>query len=124
MVVYEKVIAAHVNSELPFMATENIMMEAVKRGGDRQELHEIIREYSMKAAYRVKHEGLDNNLISLIVEDDSFKMSKEEILSIMDPKNFTGRSSEQVDDFVKDVIDPALKDYEDELDKVDVDLRV
>jgi adenylosuccinate lyase len=124
MVVYENMINKHVNEELPFMATETILMEAVKRGGDRQELHEIIREYSMKAAYRVKHEGLDNNLISLIVEDDSFKMSKEEILSIMDPKNFTGRSSEQVDDFVKDVIDPALKDYEDELDKVDVDLRV
>ncbi len=124
MVVYENMINKHVNEELPFMATETILMEAVKRGGDRQELHEIIREYSMKAAYRVKHEGLENNLISLIIEDDSFKMSKEEILSIMDPKNFTGRASEQVDDFIKEVVDPALKDYEDQLDKVDVDLRV
>lgn len=124
MVVYENMISKHVNEELPFMATETILMEAVKRGGDRQELHEIIREYSMKAAYRVKHEGLDNNLISLIIEDSSFNMSKEEILSIMDPKNFTGRASEQVDDFVKEVVDPALEDYKDQLGKVDVDLRV
>ncbi|MDR0879361.1 MAG: adenylosuccinate lyase [Clostridioides sp.] len=124
MVVYENMINKHVNEELPFMATETILMEAVKRGGDRQELHEIIREYSMKAAYRVKHEGLDNNLISLIIEDSAFKMSKEEILSIMDPKNFTGRASEQVVDFVNEVVDPALKDFAEVLGKVDVDLRV
>ena len=84
------------------MATETILMEAVKRGGDRQELHEIIREYSMKAAYRVKQEGLNNNLIELIIEDPSFKMSKEEILSIMDPKNFVGRAPEQVVEFINE----------------------
>ena len=113
-----------VNEELPFMATETILMEAVKRGGDRQELHEIIREYSMKAAYRVKHEGKDNNLIELIMNDDSFKMSKEEILSIMDPKNFIGRAPEQVVEFVNEVVEPAIKDYKEDLGKVDVDLRV
>ncbi|EQG00663.1 adenylosuccinate lyase [Clostridioides difficile] len=124
LVVYENMINRRVNEELPFMATETILMEAVKRGGDRQELHEIIREYSMKAAYRVKHEGKDNNLIELIMNDDSFKMSKEEILSIMDPKNFIGRAPEQVVEFVNEVVEPAIKDYKEDLGKVDVDLRV
>lgn len=124
LVVYENMINKRVNEELPFMATETILMEAVKRGGDRQELHEIIREYSMKAAYRVKHEGKDNNLIELIMNDDSFKMSKEEILSIMDPKNFIGRAPEQVVEFVNEVVEPAIKDYKEDLGKVDVDLRV
>ena len=86
LVVYENMIRKHIDEELPFMATENILMEAVKRGGDRQELHEVIRELSMKAAYRVKHEGLNNNLIDLIIEDEAFSMiDKEEILSILDP---------------------------------------
>ena len=124
LVVYENMINRRVNEELPFMATETILMEAVKRGGDRQELHEIIREYSMKAAYRVKHEGKDNNLIELIMNDDSFKMSKEEILYIMDPKNFIGRAPEQVVEFVNEVVEPAIKDYKEDLGKVDVDLRV
>lgn len=124
LVVYENMINRRVNEELPFMATETILMEAVKRGGDRQELHEIIREYSMKAAYRVKHEGKDNNLIELIMNDDSFKMSKEEILSIMDSKNFIGRAPEQVVEFVNEVVEPAIKDYKEDLGKVDVDLRV
>ncbi|MDU1093701.1 MAG: adenylosuccinate lyase [Clostridioides difficile] len=124
LVVYENMINRRVNEELPFMATETILMEAVKRGGDRQELHEIIREYSMKAAYRVKHEGKDNNLIELIMNDDSFKMSKEEILSIMDPKNFIGRAPEQVVEFVNEVVVPAIKDYKEDLGKVAVDLRV
>lgn len=78
----------------------------------------------MKAAYRVKHEGKDNNLIELIMNDDSFKMSKEEILSIMDPKNFIGRAPEQVVEFVNEVVEPAIKDYKEDLGKVDVDLRV
>ncbi|MDZ4910412.1 adenylosuccinate lyase, partial [Clostridium perfringens] len=83
LVVYENMIRKHIDEELPFMATENILMEAVKRGGDRQELHEVIRELSMKAAYRVKHEGLNNNLIDLIIEDEAFKiLNKEEITSI------------------------------------------
>ena len=89
MVVYDKVIASHVNRELPFMATENIMMESVKRGGDRQELHERIREHSMAAAQRVKGEGLDNDLIERIINDSTFNLSKEEILGIIDPKKFS-----------------------------------
>ena len=98
LVVYESMINKHINEELPFMATENILMEAVKRGGDRQELHEEIRELSMKAAYRVKHEGLNNNLIDLILESDKFNMLKrEEISDILDPMKFVGRAPEQVD---------------------------
>lgn len=109
MVVYEKVIRTHVDSELPFMATETILMEAVKRGGDRQELHEKIRVLSMEAAKRVKEEGLNNDLIERIINDNSFFMSKEEILSIMDPVKFTGRASGQVDDFVNNVIKPIIE---------------
>lgn len=109
MVVYEKVIRTHVDSELPFMATETILMEAVKRGGDRQELHEKIRVLSMEAARRVKEEGLNNDLIERIINDNSFFMSKEEILSIMDPVKFTGRASGQVDDFVNNVIKPIIE---------------
>ncbi|KOA20896.1 adenylosuccinate lyase [Clostridium homopropionicum DSM 5847] len=108
MVVYEKVIRTHVDSELPFMATETILMEAVKRGGDRQELHEKIRVLSMEAAKRVKEEGLNNDLIERIINDNSFFMSREEILSIMDPVKFTGRASGQVDDFVNNVINPII----------------
>lgn len=124
LVVYENMINKHINEELPFMATETILMEAVKRGGDRQELHEIIREYSMKAAYRVKQEGLNNNLIELIIEDPSFKMSKEEILSIMDPKNFVGRAPEQVVEFINETLDPAINEYKDIIGNLNVDLHV
>ena len=123
LVVYENMINKHINEELPFMATETILMEAVKRGGDRQELHEIIREYSMKAAYRVKQEGKDNNLIDMIINDPSFKMTKEEILSIMNPKNFIGRAPEQVVEFVEEYLEPAIKDFAD-LIGINVDLHV
>lgn len=109
MVVYEKVIAAHVNSELPFMATENIMMEAVKRGGDRQELHEKIRVHSLAAARQVKEFGERNDLIDRILADDSFGLTKEEILSIIDPSKFTGRASGQVVDFIKEYVNPILE---------------
>lgn len=115
MVVYEKVIAAHVNNELPFMATENILMEAVKRGGDRQELHESIRVHSMDAAKRVKEEGLNNDLIERIINDASFKMSKEEILSIIDPINFVGRAPSQVVDFIEEYVKPILEANKDAL---------
>lgn len=111
MVVYDKVIRAHVDSELPFMATENIMMEAVKRGGDRQELHERIRVHSMEAAKRVKGEGLDNDLIKRIIADDSFKLTEEEILSIIDPKLFTGRSESQVVEFIDEYVNPIVDRY-------------
>lgn len=113
MVVYEKVIAAHVNNELPFMATENIMMEAVKRGGDRQELHEKIRLHSMAAAQRVKGEGLSNDLIERIIGDSEFKLSKEEILSIIDPKKFIGRAPGQVVEFINEYVNPILEDNKD-----------
>lgn len=115
MVVYDKVIKAHVESELPFMATENIMMESVKRGGDRQELHEIIREYSMEATKRVKGEGLSNNLIDNIIKDERFKLSKEEILKIIDPIKFIGRASNQVIEFVEEYVNPILEENEEAL---------
>ncbi|MDU4891821.1 MAG: adenylosuccinate lyase [Clostridium sp.] len=115
MVVYEKVIAAHVNSELPFMATENIMMEAVKRGGDRQELHEKIRVHSLAAARQVKEFGERNDLIDRILEDDSFGLTKEEILAIIDPSKFTGRASGQVVDFIEEYVNPILEANKDEL---------
>ena len=125
LVVYESMINKHINEELPFMATENILMEAVKRGGDRQELHEEIRELSMKAAYRVKHEGLINNLIDLILESDKFNMLKrEEISDILDPMKFVGRAPEQVVEFVEEYLDPAIEPFKEYLGNVDVDLKV
>ena len=125
LVVYESMINKHINEELPFMATENILMEAVKRGGDRQELHEEIRELSMKAAYRVKHEGLNNNLIDLILESDKFNMLKrEEISDILDPMKFVGRAPEQVVEFVEEYLDPAIEPFKEYLGNVDVDLGV
>ena len=125
LVVYESMINKHINEELPFMSTENILMEAVKRGGDRQELHEEIRELSMKAAYRVKHEGLNNNLIDLILESDKFNMLKrEEISDILDPMKFVGRAPEQVVEFVEEYLDPAIEPFKEYLGNVDVDLKV
>ncbi|SHJ40962.1 adenylosuccinate lyase [Hathewaya proteolytica DSM 3090] len=108
MVVYPKVIESHVKRELPFMATENIMMESVKKGGDRQELHERIRIHSMEAARQVKELGLENDLINRIIADPTFNMSSEEILHIIDAKKFTGRAPEQVVDFINDYVQPIL----------------
>jgi len=110
MVVYDKVITAHVNKELPFMATENIIMEAVKRGGDRQELHERIRVHSMEAARMVKQEGLENDLIERIISDSFFKMSTDEILNSIDPKKYIGRAPGQVVDFLETQVNPILKE--------------
>ena len=125
LVVYESMINKHINEELPFMATENILMEAVKRGGDRQELHEEIRELSMKAAYRVKHEGLNNNLIDLILESDKFNMLKrEEISDILDPMKFVGRAPEQVVEFVEEYLNPAIEPFKEFIGGLDVDLKV
>lgn len=109
LVVYPKVIATHVNRELPFMATENILMEAVKRGGDRQELHEKIRVYSMEAAKRVKAEGMENNLIELIVKDKAFNMTEKEIMDTIDPVKFTGRAPMQVVEFIEEYVKPLLE---------------
>jgi len=110
MVIYEKVIAAHVKNELPFMATENILMDAVKRGGDRQDLHERIRIHSMKAAKTVKEEGLENDLISRIINDESFNLTKDEVLNTIDSKNFIGRAPNQVVYFINETIEPLLKE--------------
>ncbi len=103
LVVYDKVIEKRVNAELPFMATENILMECVKNGGDRQKLHEKIRILSMKAGENVKVYGKENNLIDLIKSDDDFACVKDKLDSILDGKNFIGRSSEQVTDFIEEV---------------------
>ncbi len=113
MVVYPKVIAKRIGEELPFMATETILMEAVKRGGDRQELHEKIREYSMQAGARVKEEGKQNNLIELIEADSAFHMTADEIDALMDAKNFIGLANVQVVDFMREEIDPMLALYQD-----------
>ncbi|MBP2026032.1 adenylosuccinate lyase [Peptoniphilus stercorisuis] len=111
LVVYENVIRLHVEEELPFMATENILMEAVKRGGNRQDLHEKIRNYSMIAAKRVKEEGLNNNLLELLENDPDFKMNSEDIKDILNPKNYIGRSSSQVEEFIRDYVNPVIENY-------------
>jgi adenylosuccinate lyase len=123
LVVYPKVIAARVSSELPFMATENILMEAVKRGGDRQELHEKIRVYSMETGKRVKEEGLDNDLMLRIAKDPAFKLKEDDVLTILDSKNFIGRAPGQVDDFVNECISPLLEENKENLGiKVDINV--
>ncbi|MBS6734184.1 MAG: adenylosuccinate lyase [Clostridiales bacterium] len=113
LVVYPKVIEKHLRAELPFMATENIMMDAVKAGGDRQELHERIRELSMEAAKTVKAEGKDNNLLELIAADPAFNLSLEDLQKAMEPSRYTGRAAVQVDAFLKNVIDPMLESHRD-----------
>ena len=100
-------------AEIPFMATENIMMDAVKKGGDRQELHEKIRQYSMEAGRTVKVEGKDNNLAELIAADESFGLTLDEINAVMKPENFVGRSPEQVTDFLNEYVYPALEKNKD-----------
>jgi adenylosuccinate lyase len=111
LVVYPKVIEKRLLSELPFMATENILMEAVKHGGDRQELHERIRELSMEAGKRVKVEGKDNNLLELISADPVFNLSEDKLKEAMNPKLYVGRSSEQVVEFIDEYISPILEKF-------------
>lgn len=108
--VYPKVIEKRLRSELPFMATENIMMDAVKAGGDRQELHERIRTLSMEAGKNVKEEGKDNNLLELIAADPAFHMTIEELESCMEPSRYVGRSEIQVTAFLQDVVNPVLEE--------------
>ena len=110
LVVYEKVIAKHIAAELPFMATENIMMECVKAGGNRQELHERIRVLSMQAGKNVKEEGKENNLIELIKADDTFKAVHSKLGEILDAKKFIGRAPSQVEEFIANEVDPILND--------------
>ena len=107
--VYPKVIEKRLMSELPFMATENIMMDAVKAGGDRQELHERIRELSMEAGTRIKEEGKDNNLLELIAADPAFHLSLEELKKSMDPSRYIGCAPHQVERFLIEVIAPVLE---------------
>ena len=109
LVVYPKVIEKHMMAELPFMATENIMMDAVKAGGDRQELHERIRELSMEAGKTVKVEGKDNNLLELIAADPAFNLTLEDLKKSMDPSKYVGRAPRQVDVFLRDVVNPVLE---------------
>ena len=109
LVVYPKVIEKRLMSELPFMATENIMMDAVKKGGNRQELHERIRELSMEAGRNVKVEGKENNLLELIAADPAFKLSIEELQETMDPAKYVGRSKEQVETYLSNHIRPILE---------------
>ncbi len=111
LVVYPKVIEKHLMAELPFMATENIMMDAVKAGGDRQELHERIRELSMEAGRNVKVNGGENNLLELIAADPAFGLSLEDLKKTMEPSRYVGRAPEQVDAFLTQVVNPILEEY-------------
>ena len=117
LVVYPKVIRQRVMRELPFMASENIMMSAVMKGGDRQELHEKIRKYSIEAGKKVKEEGLENDLIDRILKDEDFKISVEEMEAILKPESFTGRSEEQVTEFINSCVKPVLEKNKDILDE-------
>ena len=108
LVVYDKVIYQRFMKEIPFMATENIMMDAVKRGGNRQELHERIRKHSMAAGAVVKKEGKENDLVDRIAADPAFSMTKEEIEALLEPKNFVGRAPEQTEEFLDEVVQPIL----------------
>lgn len=113
LVVYPKVIDQHLRRELPFMATENIMMDAVKRGGNRQQLHEAIRQHSMAASRVVKEEGGENDLLSRIAADPQFGVSREELDKLVDSRLYVGRAPQQTEDFLNEVIDPILSDFSD-----------
>ncbi|MCK4978905.1 MAG: adenylosuccinate lyase, partial [Candidatus Delongbacteria bacterium] len=122
MVVYPKQIEKRLQSEIPFMATENIIMNAVKKGGDRQELHEKIRELSMIAGKNVKVEGLENNLLDLIAADPLFNLSIDELKEMTDPKLYIGRAPSQVVEFIQEIVDPILA--KNEIADVDITLNV
>lgn len=124
LVVHEKVIAKHVQEELPFMATENIMMDAVKRGGDRQAIHERIRQLSLEAGYTVKELGLPNDLIDRIAADPMFGLTREELAAHLDSKAYIGRCPEQVDEFISACVQPVLDRYSAALVRVDAQLTV
>ena len=110
LVVYPKVIESHLLRELPFMATENIMMDAVKAGGDRQELHERIRVHSMEAGRVVKEEGKENDLLDRIAADPAFGMTRDQLETIMKPENFVGRAPEQTEEFLQNYVRPLLEE--------------
>ena len=124
LVVHPKVIEKHILEELPFMASENIMMDAVKRGGDRQEIHERIRVLSQEAGYNVKELGLSNNLIDLMAADPVFGMTKEELSAHLDPGAYIGRCPEQVEDFLRQCVGPVLEKYAQALEGEETELKV
>ena len=124
IVVYPNMIHQHIMNELPFMATENIMMEAVKRGGDRQALHEKIRVASMEAGKTVKIEGKPNNLLDIIVDDPEFGLDRESLESLLDPKLYIGRCPEQVTTFINEAVKPVLASHADDLKVEEVELKV
>lgn len=124
LIVHEKVIEKHVLEELPFMASENIMMDAVKRGGNRQELHERIRLHSLEAGRNVKDLGRSNNLIDLIAEDAAFGMTRKELTAHMEPSKYIGRCPEQVTDFLNEAVKPVLEAYSDALNGKKAELKV
>lgn len=119
LVVYPKVIEKHIMAELPFMATENIIMEGVKNGGDRQELHELIRQHSMEAGKQVKELGKPNDLIERILSDSRFNVNKERLLNLLDPKNFTGFAEIQTEEFIAEKIRPILEINKDLLGEIE-----
>ncbi|MBN1970671.1 MAG: adenylosuccinate lyase [Candidatus Delongbacteria bacterium] len=123
LVVYPKQIEKRLMEEIPFMATENILMQAVKKGGNRQELHELIRQFSMEAGKNVKLEGKSNNLLDLIADSDKFDLTKKELEEIIDPALYTGRASSQVVEFIENEVDPILNKYID-LEEIDSSLKV
>ncbi len=123
LVVYPKVIEKHMMAELPFMATENIIMEAVKRGGDRQELHESIRVHSMEAARQVKEFGLSNDLLERIVKDPVFGLNEGDIEKLLNPADYIGRSDVQVVEFIESEVDPIIEMYKNQLGE-EVELKV
>ncbi|KAA0257431.1 adenylosuccinate lyase [Deferribacter autotrophicus] len=123
MVVYEKMIERHIKQELPFMATENIIMEAVKKGADRQEMHEIIRVHSMEAGKKVKLDGMENDLLERLINDKRIPLDENEIKSLLNPKDFIGRAPEQVVEFINEEVDPVIEKYRNELG-VSVEIKV
>lgn len=124
LVVHEKVIEKHIMEELPFMASENIMMDMVQRGGDRQQIHERIRIHSQEAGQNVKDFGLTNNLIDLLAADPMFNVSREELSAHLEPSRYIGRCPEQVTDFLNDCVRPVLETHRSALEEQAVELKV
>ena len=124
MVVYPKMIEKHIMDELPFMMTENIMMEATKKGGNRQDLHEKIRQLSMQAGSVVKNDGKPNDLLSRIAADPEFGLTMDELMAIADPKLYIGRCPQQVTAFLEEAVYPVLEAHSDDLKVEDVELKV
>ena len=124
IVVYKNVIRTNLMQELPFMGTEEVLMNAVLKGGDRQELHEKIRVYSMEAAREVKEFGRPNDLVDRIANDETFGLTKEEILKALNPDNLCGRAPHQVENFIKNEVDPVIEKYKDLIKDINIEVNV